>query len=221
MILIGDPRVSCIEINECNERLVDIKVATEELLIDTSRKDVQKASLSISHLRESVISRLVLAQQLLPSKYRLFIKECYRPLSVQKQLFDYCIADLRTKRPEFSEGDACAEASKYVAPPSGVPPHSTGGAVDLTLWTNDGELDLGTPVNASPWETRGATYTYPARPITGASDRQLLVEVMTSCGFVNYPSEWWHWSYGDQYWAFIRGEPYAIYGTVPEADACY
>ena len=35
---------------------------------------------------------------------------------------------------------------------------------------------------------------------------------MTATGFVNYPSEWWHWSYGDRYWAFIAGPSHARYG---------
>jgi D-alanyl-D-alanine dipeptidase len=30
---------------------------------------------------------------------------------------------------------------------------------------------------------------------------------MCGAGFVNYPPEWWHWSYGDKYWAFISGRP--------------
>jgi len=29
---------------------------------------------------------------------------------------------------------------------------------------------------------------------------------------VNYPTEWWHWSYGDRYWAFVTGAPHALYG---------
>jgi hypothetical protein len=33
-------------------------------------------------------------------------------------------------------------------------------------------------------------------------------------GFVNYPTEWWHWSYGDRYWALATGAPAACYGPV-------
>lgn len=39
---------------------------------------------------------------------------------------------------------------------------------------------------------------------------------MTSAAFVNYPSEWWHWSYGDKYWAAMLNRPYALYGFVDE-----
>ena len=33
-------------------------------------------------------------------------------------------------------------------------------------------------------------------------------------GFVNYPTEWWHWSFGDRYWAFVTGHGAARYGQV-------
>nr|WP_211267284.1 M15 family metallopeptidase [Nonomuraea candida] len=33
-------------------------------------------------------------------------------------------------------------------------------------------------------------------------------------GFVNYPTEWWHWSFGERYWAFITRARYARYGIV-------
>jgi hypothetical protein len=39
----------------------------------------------------------------------------------------------------------------------------------------------------------------------------ILLESMESTGFVNYPSEWWHFSYGDRYGAQDKGEPAAIY----------
>lgn len=35
---------------------------------------------------------------------------------------------------------------------------------------------------------------------------------MTATGSVNYPGEWWHWSCGDRYWAFITGPHHARYG---------
>jgi len=37
---------------------------------------------------------------------------------------------------------------------------------------------------------------------------------MTVAGFVNYPTEWWHWSYGDRYWAYATHRSAAIYGPV-------
>ncbi|CAN5792512.1 hypothetical protein BH24ACT5_BH24ACT5_22750 [soil metagenome] len=42
-------------------------------------------------------------------------------------------------------------------------------------------------------------------------NRRLLVEAMGRVGFVNYGHEWWHYSYGDRYWAFTTGAETAIY----------
>jgi len=47
-----------------------------------------------------------------------------------------------------------------------------------------------------------------AIPVTGNG------EDLHAAGLVNYPTEWWHWSYGDRYWAMATGAPAAIYGPV-------
>ena len=36
---------------------------------------------------------------------------------------------------------------------------------------------------------------------------------------MNYPTEWWHWSYGDRYWALVTGAPAAHYGPVDDREA--
>jgi D-alanyl-D-alanine dipeptidase len=117
----------------------------------------------------------------------------------------------------MSEGELFSAASRYVSPPD-IAPHSAGAAVDLTLATSAGtEIDMGTRVNASPEESGGACFTgadsisAPAR-----SHRDLLGRALTSAGFVNYPTEWWHWSYGDRYWALGTGAA-ACYGPI---DRC-
>ncbi|MBY0545513.1 MAG: hypothetical protein K2Q14_08225, partial [Gammaproteobacteria bacterium] len=43
-------------------------------------------------------------------------------------------------------------------------------------------------------------------------NRQILLDVMQAQGFVNYPTEWWHFSYGDRYWAYMQSRESAIYG---------
>ena len=109
-------------------------------------------------------------------------------------------------------------ASRYVSPPE-IAPHCAGAAVDLTLCTADGvELDLGTPVNASPEESGGACYTgHPGLPAAARRNRDLLGAALAGAGFVNYPTEWWHWSYGDRYWALATGAPAARYGPYSAA----
>ena len=101
--------------------------------------------------------------------------------------------------------------SRFVAPLE-VAPHVAGAAVDLTLVDATGEeLDLGTPIDATPEQSDGRCYF--AADGIGAdarAHRDLLARVLTSVGLVNYPTEWWHWSYGDRYWALVTGAPHAL-----------
>jgi len=84
----------------------------------------------------------------------------------------------------------------------------------LALCTDDGvELDLGTPVNATPEESGGRCYTdSPDLDAPARHNRAVLSAALRGAGFVNYPTEWWHWSYGDRYWAMVTGAEAAIYG---------
>jgi D-alanyl-D-alanine dipeptidase len=82
------------------------------------------------------------------------------------------------------------------------------------LCTEDGqELDLGTRVNADPEESNGACYTdHPSVSEDARRNRAVLAAALSTAGFINYPAEWWHWSYGDRYWAMVAGAPTALYG---------
>ena len=42
--------------------------------------------------------------------------------------------------------------------------------------------------------------------------RRLLYSVMTEAGFTNYPEEWWHYDYGDLFWARATGKD-ALYSS--------
>jgi len=42
--------------------------------------------------------------------------------------------------------------------------------------------------------------------------RCLLAEAMAVAGFSQHPHEWWHYSYGDQLWAWRSRQPTACYG---------
>ena len=44
--------------------------------------------------------------------------------------------------------------------------------------------------------------------------RNLLKEIMILFGFVQHPNEWWHFSYGDQLWAWKNKKANALYGKI-------
>jgi D-alanyl-D-alanine dipeptidase len=45
-------------------------------------------------------------------------------------------------------------------------------------------------------------------------NRKILVDALEAEGMINYPSEWWHFSYGDHQWAFLLGKTEAFYGPL-------
>lgn len=216
IVLMADPRVAAVPVAESGERLVDVR-HDGRLLVDTRKQDPADA---FAHLREGVLARLVTAQTLLPAGLRLLFVEGYRPPSLQRRYFEEYAGELRAAHPEWSADRIHSAASRYVSPPD-IAPHSAGAAVDLTLADADGhELDLGTRMNADPEESAGACYTHaPGIGEEARAHRELLGGVLTAAGLVNYPTEWWHWSFGDRYWALATGQPAALYGPKELAPA--
>lgn len=88
--------------------------------------------------------------------------------------------------------------------------------MDLTLCSTTGvELDLGTSVHAAPDPAcHTASWVVPLR---AQYLRGILDEVLTDAGLVNYPTQWWHWSFGERYWALSRGLRCTRYAPVPRA----
>ncbi|MBX9296378.1 M15 family metallopeptidase [Chromobacterium vaccinii] len=186
--------------------------------MDLSRSQISSRSPHFLKARRAVAERLRDAASRLPDSLRLYIKEAYRPLARQRRSYDEHLARLRGLKPELDEAALLREASLYVAPPA-VAPHPTGAALDVTLIDAAGaELDMGCPFNADSEESGGACYTdSPGISEPARANRRILSQAMRDAGFVNYPSEWWHWSYGDRYWAAVSGAPAALYAAVDES----
>lgn len=163
-------------------------------------------------VRESVADRLAVADTFLPTGIRLHVVEGLRAIESQREIYDGYKTELLTLNPGISDQEAHVLASRFVSPVE-VAPHVAGAAVDLTLVGEHGPFDLGTPIDATPEQSDGACF-FAATNISreARTNRTLLADVLTSAGLVNYPTEWWHWSYGDRYWAFVEEHDHAIYG---------
>ena len=204
----ADPRVAAVPVRDEGERLVDLGEAG--FLLDGRCADPDGA---YRRLREGAAERLARAEKLLPRGLRLLVVEGYRPLELQRRYFEEYRDELAKLHPEYTAAQLRGAASRYVSPPD-LAPHSAGAAIDLTLCDEAGvELDMGTRMNASPEESEGRCYTdAPGLHPKCAEHRMILVDAMHSAGFVNYPTEWWHYSYGDRYWALLTRRPTALYG---------
>lgn len=175
-------------------------------------------------VRASVGERLCgVNARLASAGLELYLFDAWRPQAVQRHFHDVWFpAWLKQRLPHLDGAALVEEVEKYWAAPTsgaGSPsPHSTGGAVDLTLRfiTTGQPLFMGglfDDVTEDAW-----TDAYERSPIVSMSDedarwnRRLLYWAMTEAGFANNPTEWWHYSWGDQMWARLGGHPAAVYG---------
>ena len=180
-------------------------------------------------LREGVVSRLVRANNYLKSiqnNYSLILYDSWRPIEVQSYMF-YLAYESECKRRglEFQSNnmnsypEIIKEVEKFWAYPSFdekcPPPHTTGGAIDLAIADSSGNLiDMGCDIDymdisASPefYKDRNSKES-----MIWDDRRNLLKQVMLKFEFVQHPNEWWHFSYGDQLWAWTNQIRKAIYG---------
>lgn len=171
------------------------------------------------YVREEVYCLLINAAKKLPQGYKFMILDAWRPFALQKELYNVYSSNIIKDFGLGKCGEECKKSviKKYVSEPLEdvkVPPvHTTGGAIDLTIIDKNGlELDMGTRFDA--FSDRAATCYYES----GSNDRirdnrRMLYNIMTSEGFTNLPSEWWHFDYGDSFWAYYNNRP-AIYNGV-------
>lgn len=203
-IVMSDPRLGAVPVRDLGEPLVPLLLGTPGVKV-----------------REGVAMRLGYAASLLPSGIRLHVVEGYRHIQEQRRIIERYRAQLVDTYGALAPDELESLSSRYVAPLD-VAPHVSGSAVDLTLADRDGRpLDLGSPFDANPEDSNGACYfAAPGISREARERREVLAGVLTTAGFVNYPTEWWHWSYGDRYWALSLGQPHAHYGAlVSEAVA--
>lgn len=165
------------------------------------------------YLRQCVYDKLLLAHTFLPAGYRFKVFDAYREIETQKYLWEMFFNQLKRKHPGLSTFELIEKTKEFVSNPfdvDRVPLHCTGGAIDLTVVGNGGELDMGTAFD----DFTDVAHTDCFRLLEGdiasrnriiAYNRSVLYDAMTKAGFVNLPSEWWHYDYGNWRWSEVTG----------------
>lgn len=173
--------------------LVDVSVAIPDAVIDMryATKDNFTGDVlyptAVCKLRRSVAARLAKAAKLLRAQdRRLLIWDCYRPSSIQHELWK------RVPDP------------RYVADPKQGSRHSRGAAVDVALVDTDG--------NAVTLPTKFDEFTKAAHRVNalaganGAEARR-LERAMRKAGFLGMKTEWWHFDAPDSARYPLSDEP--------------
>ena len=222
-VLLSDARIARIPVVERDEDLVRVMPSAclsiaDAILVPPAhgiRQSIQPTAPIHDLLRRDVARRLAMAAAALPEQARLHLVEGYRPPELQATLYEAHRLRLLRDLPGIDIAESHRLASRFVAPPA-VAAHPSGAAIDVTLVDARGRpLDMGTAIDATPEESDGACYL-DARGISARAraNRRLLAASLRTAGFVNYPTEWWHWSHGDRYWAFVTGAGAAVYGEI-------
>jgi D-alanyl-D-alanine dipeptidase len=186
-------------------------------------------------VRQGVCDRLLMAQTALQQRqpgWQLLIFDAFRPLAVQQFMVDYTLAELMRQRglnqvslTDEQRQDLLEQVYEFWAlpdpDPTRPPPHSTGGAIDMTLVDQTGH-----PVAMGSAIDELSPCSYPNHYAASEDEigqvfhqrRELLNQVMSQAGFRRHPHEWWHFCYGDQLWAWLSQQET---GGDRAAFACY
>jgi len=170
LLLAAPPAHDLVDVAEAvPDAIVDLRYATPDNFLGRAVYPAGARCL----LRAPVAARLArAAARLRPRGLRLLVWDCYRPVSVQREMWRLF------PRPG------------YVADPTKGSNHNRGAAVDLGLAARDGgAVPLPTPFDTfSPRAHARAA----GLPKEAARNRDLLREAMEAEGFRVNRMEWWH-----------------------------
>lgn len=226
-----------VPIVECGEPLVAIPqdVFAIEQPHPYEKLGAPYGSKSPYFLRQSVLEQLLAAQIDLSQRFpgwKIQIFDAYRPIAVQQFMVDYTLRELACAAGQSIESLTPVQRQAlleqvyqfWAVPnynPLTPPPHSTGAAIDVTLVDAAGQVvDMGSPIDEISDRSRPDYFADCSHAESAFhAHRQLLRQIMESSGFCQHPNEWWHFSIGDQMWAWFEGDRantllVACYGTV-------
>ncbi len=198
-------------IKDNGEPLIDLKKFCPKLKfdLDQDRKKLEKTA----YARKTVAEKLNQAITLLPTGLTFKLADAWRPQYIQDKYFRWYILFLTKKHPSWNNERVIMEVKKYVHPSKGKysSGHLTGGALDISLCylKNGKRLPLKSSILSFQ---ENATSFQPKLPKHIQANRKTMFDALSGAGFINYPKEYWHWSYGDIRWAERVGKKLAVYG---------
>ena len=222
-----------ISIQECNEPLIAIPL--EKFAVEFphpyEKIGANYNGKSPYYLRQGVLDALLTAQTYLQGSYpewKIQIFDAYRTVEVQQFMVDYTF-DLVLKKEQLKAEELSPQQQQNIweqvyqiwaipsENPATPPPHSTGAAIDITLVDETGKtLNMGGEIDELSARSQPNYYanSKDETECTSHQRRKILNKIMTKAGFSRHPGEWWHFSLGDQMWAWQMNQRTARYGRI-------
>lgn len=163
-----------------NSFIIDLPYAspsnfTQKIIYDANAK---------AYLRRPVAVALVAVQHKLKAQQLgLKIWDAYRPFHIQEILWTYCPDECYVAKPVRNDGQMEAGSA-----------HNRGCAVDLTVVDLITHQELVMPTLFDDFSI-AAHRNYMDCSSEALYNRELLNDVMVSCGFIGLPTEWWHFNW--------------------------
>jgi D-alanyl-D-alanine dipeptidase len=151
------------------------------------------------------------------SGYSIVVFDAYRPRPVQAYMVSHTLHELAAARGLDADSLTASQRDELMQDvlqfwalptldPKTPPPHSTGAAMDVTLSDPNGRIvDMGGEIDEISPRSWPDHYERSDDPSAAAfrQHRRMLRDTLFSQGFRQHPNEWWHYSYGDQLWAWL------------------
>ena len=227
--IMNDSRILQIPIIDQKEELVDIVLLNNESVQMMTCPAVPYVHPNYSagfdcskYVRKSVYDRLIaLAKNATIMRGKetiVYVFEGLRDIETQKKIYSTCIEQIRSDFPEMSDEDVQSNAMKQITPPTVYLPFATGACVSVRLFDKETStfLDMGKfGFNWFPGRVNNEANTFCALlSDEQKNNRRILLEAGSFAGLVNYPYEWWHFSFGDRYFSYYTQNKVAIHGMI-------
>lgn len=216
-----------IPIKDCNEELVSLRNLDKKILVNPQYYiNNIPGSENDCKVRKMVANKLVEIAHKLPDEYCLLVWDSFRTIKTQQSIFDIYYEKFKNETGLENE-KLMSYTCEFVSFPSldsTKPfPHNTGAAIDLTICNTNGEI-IKIDSEFDEFSAKAHTNYYEEKLETNGIlndeekeylfNRRILCNLFTEAGFVNYPYEIWHKSFGDQMWSELLNKEYAIYGSL-------
>lgn len=202
-------KLKCVGSGENGEAFVSLD---EVITCQYQKLDMLPYTGQTIYVREGVREKLLEVNKQLKtinSGYELKVVYGYRHPDVQQKYFNEMRRKILKKKIASDDNELDAYVHNFIAVPD-VAGHPTGGAIDLTITTLDGDMDMGCDI--ADFSDQEKMITFSKKISEKAMDnRALLHDLMLSSDFAPFYGEWWHFSYGDKEWAYFYGKDSSFY----------
>lgn len=204
-------------LNESDEPLLHLREHLDpRIVVDLAKLPIELTEedrRSRLYLRSGIIERLNRVQSSLPDGFRLCVRDPLRAKDIIWKLYHaYMENAIKDQGVDVREADLYVRNILALPDDPVTPGHMTGGAVDVVLLHADGSR-APMVIDYSIIPRKEQMFTdCPRLPERVVYHRELLKKHMEQEGFLNYFREYWHFSFGDSYWAVRQKEKIACYG---------